>query len=117
MVELPWRKIIQQVLCNVKGNIYKELSLTEEVTFCLTSWFYKGYVIRVDDYRESLYKFLHHAATMLVKMDPSESEVYPDLMLAFDTHRADEYGDVLADLNRGDAFGFNGTLMSLGTHS
>ena len=47
-------------------------------------------------------------------MDPGETEVHPDLMLAFDTHRAEEFGDLLASLNRGDAFGFNATLMSLG---
>jgi len=48
-------------------------------------------------------------------MDPSESEIYPDIMLAFDTNRADEYIDVLSELNRGDAFGFNATLMSIGS--
>jgi hypothetical protein len=48
-------------------------------------------------------------------MDPSESEIFPDIMLAFDSNRADEYIDILTELNRGDAFGFNATLMSLGT--
>ena len=70
--------------------------------------------MRIDDYRGSFYKFLHHAATVLVKMDPGETEVHPDLMLAFDTHRAEEFGDLLASLNRGDAFGFNATLVGLG---
>ena len=50
-------------------------------------------------------------------MEPSESEVYPDIMLAFDSNRADEYIDILTELNRGDAFGFNATLMSLGSSS
>lgn len=35
---------------------------------------WSGYVIRVEDYRESIYRFLHHAVQILVKMDPSESE-------------------------------------------
>ena len=49
-------------------------------------------------------------------MNPTELEVYPDIMLAFDTYAADEYGDILADLNRGDMFGFNATLMDLGSN-
>jgi len=38
------------------------------------------------------------------------------MMLAFDSHRADEYGEILESLNRGDAFGFNATLMGFGSH-
>jgi len=63
-----------------------------------------------------MYQYLHHATTALIKMDPSESEVYPDIMLAFDTYSAEEYDEVLTSLNRGDAIAFNATLMSLGTH-
>ena len=48
-------------------------------------------------------------------MDPPETQVFPDVMLAFDTHKAEEFGDVLVNLNRGDAIGFNATIMTLGS--
>ena len=52
-------------------------------------------MIRVNDFRGSLVRFMHHAATILVKMDPTESEVYPDLVLALDTDKAEDYLHVL----------------------
>ena len=47
---------------------------------------WEGYVIRVEDNRNSLYKYVSHAVTIMVKMVPSESEMIPDLMLSFDSY-------------------------------
>ena len=60
-----------------------------------------GYVIRVEDYRESMYRFLHHAVQILVKMEPSETENHPDILLTFDSELADRYSDALNNIERG----------------
>lgn len=73
-----------------------------------------GYLIRVTDYRESFYKYLHHAVVLLIKMVPEESELAPDLMLTFDSEDAERYKDFLSDLNRGQKIGFNATIKSIG---
>ena len=31
---------------------------------------------------------MYHAITILVRMDPNESEIYPDILLTFDTKKA-----------------------------
>lgn len=71
-------------------------------------------MIRVTDYRESFYKYLHHAVVLLIKMVPEESELMPDIMLTFDTDEADRYKELLNDLNRGQRLGFNATIKSIG---
>jgi len=68
----------------------------------------------VTDYRESFYKYLHHAVVLLIKMVPEESEIIPDLMLTFDTSEAEKYKDLLNDINRGQKVGFNATIKSIG---
>ena len=59
-----------------------------------------GYVVRVEDYRDSIYKYMHHAVGVLVKMQPTESEFFPDLILALDTEKADQYSELIGNLNR-----------------
>lgn len=73
-------------------------------------------MIRVSDYRESYYKYLHHAVVLLIKMIPEESEMSPDIMLTFDTRDAEIYKELLNDLNRGQRVGFNATIKSLGAN-
>ena len=31
---------------------------------------------------------MHHEVTILVRMDPNESEIYPDILLTLDTRKA-----------------------------
>lgn len=50
---------------------------------------WKGYVIRIQDYRDSLYRYLHHAVSILVQFDPPENEEIPDGMLTFDSYFAE----------------------------
>ena len=55
-----------------------------------------------------------HAAVILVKMQPSESDIHADLILSMDDH--DFYGNTaqLASLDRGSHFRFNATFVSPG---
>ena len=48
-------------------------------------------------------------------MSPAESEYYPDILLTFDTDKADIYKEVLQQLERGECVQFNATIKSLGT--
>lgn len=85
---------------------------------------WEGYVIRVEDYRQSLLKYLHHAVTLLVRMDPPESDLYPDLILTLDSEYAEKLGmgstngtplgPVIEELSRGSKFGFDAIIKSLG---
>jgi len=75
---------------------------------------WKGYVIRIEDYRNSLYQFIHHAVVILLKMEPSETEIYPDIMLALDSEVADTFQESIAQLNRGSEVGFNATFITIG---
>lgn len=71
-------------------------------------------MIRVEDYRNSLYSFMHHAVVILLKMQPSESDMFPDIVLAVDSEKANEMNEVIASLNRGTEIGFNATIVTLG---
>lgn len=61
-----------------------------------------------------MYRYMHHAVTILVKMQPSEVDSLPDLVLTLDTDKASKYTDVISGLDRGQEIGFNATLKSLG---
>lgn len=52
-------------------------------------------MIRIDDYRSSLLKYLHHAVTIIVKMEPPESILTPDIMLTLDSGSADKLGSLM----------------------
>eukprot|EP01015_Nassula_variabilis_P002953 TRINITY_DN1178_c0_g3_i2.p1 TRINITY_DN1178_c0_g3~~TRINITY_DN1178_c0_g3_i2.p1 ORF type:complete len:165 (-),score=40.44 TRINITY_DN1178_c0_g3_i2:47-541(-) len=45
---------------------------------------------------------------------PPESEYFPDILLTFDTYKADIYKDTLQSLDRGECLSFNATIKSLG---
>ena len=57
---------------------------------------------------------MHHAVGVLVKMQPTESEFFPDLILALDTEKADQYSELIGNLNRGTEIIFNATIISVG---
>lgn len=39
---------------------------------------------------------MHHAVTILVRMDPQESDYYPDIILTLDTNKAEFYNEMIA---------------------
>jgi len=53
--------------------------------------------------------------SILVKMDPSESEIMPDLLLTFDSELVEDFNKVFDQLDRGSKIGFNGTIKGLGS--
>lgn len=55
-----------------------------------------------------------HAIVMLVKMDPSESDIHADLILSMDESVFHYSKDQLKSLDRGSRFRFNATFVSIG---
>lgn len=62
-------------------------------------------------------KFMHHAVGVLIKMEPSESEYFPDIILAMDSEVASDHAELLNSINRGSEIIFNATFMSIGSDS
>lgn len=73
---------------------------------------WRGYVIRTEDLRNNY--FSSHSVLMFVKMVPSESEFFPDLMIAIDSHVAKDINDELIALDRGSEIIFNATIVTFG---
>lgn len=74
----------------------------------------QGYVIRVEDYRKRFYSFTDHAVVLLLRMDPPESDLFPDILLTVDSELATQIDAALVSLNRGNMISFNGTIASFG---
>lgn len=55
-----------------------------------------------------------HAVVLLVKMQPSESDIHADLILSMDEADFQENRKELASLDRGSRFEFNATFMNVG---
>lgn len=54
-----------------------------------------------------------HAAILLIKMQPTESEIYADLILTFNENDFKLNKRIIASLDRGDRLAFNATLMAV----
>lgn len=54
-----------------------------------------------------------HAGLLYIKMDPTESEIYPDLVITFNEDDLETCKSELTSLNRGDKVAFNATLISV----
>lgn len=54
-----------------------------------------------------------HAAVLLVKMKPSESEIYADVVLTFNQGDLEKSKKGIIEISRGDKFRFNATLVSV----
>jgi hypothetical protein len=96
------------------GGIAKSIGCDQHyIEKTIVNW--RGYIIRVEDYRDSFYRYMHHAIGLLIKMQPSESDLYPDIILALDTEKANEFGDLIGTFNRGTEIIFNATIMTVGS--
>ena len=52
-------------------------------------------MIRIEDYRSSLLKYLHHAVTILVRMEPAEGDFFPDIIITMDSDYVEKLGPVI----------------------
>ena len=60
-----------------------------------------GYVIKINDKRESYYhRYMDHAVTILLNMLPSEKELEPDIVLTLDTDEIEAYANIINNLHK-----------------
>ena len=55
-----------------------------------------------------------HHLSMLVKMSPSESEIFADLVLSIGTEEYEDNRKMFDTLKKGDGIGFSANLISMG---
>lgn len=55
-----------------------------------------------------------HSLNILVKMEPSETETDPDIVLSFSNSVANSYKELIDSLKTGDEVHFNAKFMALG---
>ena len=108
--ELTWSNMTwQDLMDNCPKNGANPGCKYENDGISILNW--KGYVMRVDDNRESMRRFYEHAISIYVKMKPSENdEEHADLLLTGTSSVAYDYFEVLDNLSHGDEIMFNGTI-------
>lgn len=48
---------------------------------------------------------MHHAVGILIRMEPPESETFPDVLLTLDTEEVEIHKDLLNEIERGQKIG------------
>ena len=77
------------------------------------SW--SGYFAEVKERQKSLFGFNNeHHLSILVKMEPSESEIFADLVLSVSTKQYEKDRDLYDSLKKGDGIDFDAVLVGLG---
>lgn len=75
------------------------------------SW--EGYMMKVTEY-ESLWFRTEHAVVILVKMQPSESDIHADLIFSLNTDHFAANRDEISRLEKGHKFRFSGSFVTMG---
>lgn len=80
---------------------------------------YEGNIINWDGYMMRINQNFgwfkgDHAIVILVKMDPSESDIHADLILSMDDWDFNKWRSELGALDKGSRFRFNATFVSVG---
>lgn len=76
---------------------------------------WRGYFVETKQAGNGM-AFVHsdHALNLLVKMDPSESAIYPDLVLSVSSKTLNEKREIIKNLKRGDEIDFIARIVSMG---
>jgi hypothetical protein len=74
---------------------------------------WKGYILRLKDNRQNLYRFLEYHVALFIKMEPQLEDEDVDVMLTMDSFSVDEYEKQLDGLHHGDEIVFNATFLSV----
>mmetsp|Transcript_12997 Transcript_12997/g.24121 ORF Transcript_12997/g.24121 Transcript_12997/m.24121 type:complete len:281 (-) Transcript_12997:2742-3584(-) len=109
-----------QYLKDCGGEVVLRNSVRATTTFSqmyegkTVSW--DGYLLKVKE-NPSVWFRDDHAVVILVKMQPSESDIHADLLLSMDDEVLGQYRTELASLDKGSHFAFNATFVSVGTEN
>lgn len=108
-----WNEYLQDCGAEVvlKNPIRANLAFQTKYENREVSW--DGFLVKLSENRGAWWNG-GHAATLLVKMQPSESDVHADIILSFDEDELGEYAGALSTLERGAHLAFNATLVTMG---
>ena len=75
---------------------------------------WKGYVMKIEDNRESFRRYYSHAVSLYLKMTPSDKdERMPDLLITADSQMLYKFNEQLDELKHGDEIVLNATFKSM----
>ena len=90
------------------------MSFNEKYENNVVSW--SGYYADVKSKSQGFSLFDNdHYMSLLVKMSPSESQVFPDLVLSISTSFYNENKGIIMNMRKGDGIDFKGVLVGQGT--
>ena len=91
-----------------------KLAFNEKYENNVVSW--NGYYADVKQKHQGFSLFNNdHYLSILVKMSPSESDLFPDLVLSVSSVYYNENKEMLDGLKKGDGIDFKGVLVGQGT--
>ena len=77
---------------------------------------WKGYFTETKQSNGAQLPFIQsdHALNILIKMMPSESVLYPDIVLSVSSRLLTRKGEIIRGLSKGDEIAFDARIMSMG---
>ena len=113
-INSPWTEFIEDWGSNVvlSNNVRATDLFKKKYKNNVVSW--NGYFI---DHRKSQsfgFGENSHAMNILIRMEPSETETDPDIVLSLSNSAYNSFKDIIDSLAPGDQIGFSGKIMALG---
>eukprot|EP00349_Pseudokeronopsis_sp_Brazil_P007388 CAMPEP_0202962660 /NCGR_PEP_ID=MMETSP1396-20130829/6761_1 /ASSEMBLY_ACC=CAM_ASM_000872 /TAXON_ID= /ORGANISM="Pseudokeronopsis sp., Strain Brazil" /LENGTH=182 /DNA_ID=CAMNT_0049683391 /DNA_START=435 /DNA_END=983 /DNA_ORIENTATION=+ len=96
----------------VDNSVYARGVFNEKYEANIVSW--EGYFAELKPTNTLPFFASDHAMNILVKMDPSESSMYADLVLSISSEFLRENKEMINSLAKGDGLNFEGKFMTLG---
>lgn len=95
----------------VENNVHARTIFNHKYESNEINW--KGYFVET---KQAGNTFVNsdHALNLLVKMDPSESVLYPDLVLSVSSRTLNEKRSIIQTMKKGDEITFKARIVSLG---
>jgi len=98
----------------IDNFVAAKMAFNENYENNVVSW--SGYFVEVKNKQQGISLFENeHFMSLLVKMSPSESEQFPDLVLSVSSSLYNENKGMLKSLKKGDGLDFKGALVGQGT--
>jgi hypothetical protein len=98
----------------IENFVAAKMNFNEKYENNIVSW--SGYFADIKNKSQGFSLFDNdHFMSLLVKMSPSESQVFPDLVLSLSTSFYNENSSMIKSLRKGDGIDFKGVLIGQGT--
>lgn len=94
----------------IENYVAAKLAFNEKYENNVVSW--EGFYADVKQKHQGIGLFYNdHYLSILVKMSPSESDLFPDLVLSVSSVYYNENKEMLDSLKKGDGINFKGVLV------